>query len=308
MIKIRGEVIYPRSRFYSAMKFWWTGVLVLAGVMASTGVVAALAYGEVLESDAVSSLMGLIGVATTALGLLLVFALGWPYSLVGSMLHGEGSDLRGELRFVVTSPSAILTGLIWVSVLVMATLGTSWTDSTAMWLTSTASRHNPPPTDDDHHHDGQARGRPTARSPLFAEARTGDIDKFLGLGTPLRPTRDFPAPGLIITKKQAQGYAKLASQTCRTRRLTAQIVSTLSTAFVASAAIWAFSGEPDPRRTLVVMLPVLGFAGGIGLESRARTYGELAEAYTALARKAPPRSRLWWARRRKPTTDTVAAP
>jgi hypothetical protein len=301
VIRIRNDVIYPRSRFFSAMNAWWTGVVVLGSILISTSVVAALAFAGVLEGRAIALLMGWVGVATTLVGVTLVFAFAWPYSLVSSMLHGDGSTLKGELRFVATSPSGVLTGVTWVAVLVMATLGTSWTDSTAMWLTCTSvglalltmvfvSRKRV-----------MSHGRPSGESPLFAHARPRDIEKFLGLGDPLRPTRDFPTTGSSLTRAEARGYAKLASQISRTRRTAAKVVSTFSTAFVASAAIWTFSGEPDPWRTLVVMLPVLGFVGGIALEARAKTYEELADAYRARAeqeQEAAGRSWPWLGRRR----------
>ena len=311
MIEIRNDIIYPRSRFFSAMNVWWTGVLILASVLISTSVVAGLAFTDLLERQTIGLLMGLIGLVTTLLGIVLVFLFAWPYSLVSSMLHGDGSTLKGEVHFLLTSPSGVLTGMIWVAVLVMAMLGTAWTDSLVMWLTSTAtglaivamvivSRKRV-----------LSHGRPSGESPLFAGACPSDIDKYLGLGNPLRPTRDFPNRGSSITRKEAQGYAKLASQISRTRRTTAQIMSTLSTAFVASAAIWAFSSEPDPWRTFVVMLPIVGFLGGIGLESRAKTYEELAHAYEARGEAQPATHPRGWIRRRRgdlPPTHMVLAP
>jgi hypothetical protein len=307
VIEIRQDVIYPRSHFFSAMNVWWAGVLLLASILISTSVVAGLAFADLLKPQTAGDLMSLIGLATTLVGVLLVFAFAWPYSLVSSMLHGNGSTLKGELRFLATSPSGVLTGAAWVAVVFMATLGTVWPDYTAMWLTSTSvglaliamvlvgrSRV-------------MARGRPSAGSPFFAGARPDDVDKYLGLGMPLRPTRDFPTTGSSITRKEAQGYAKLALQISRTRRTAAKVVSTLSTAFVASAAIWTFSGEPDPWRTLVVMLPVLGFVGGIALETRAKTYEELADAYRARGKEEPARrSRPWLRLRRRSLTPTQA--
>lgn len=117
------------------------------------------------------------------------------------------------------------------------------------------------------------------QQPIYAGLSPTTLSKQVSFFENLGPGDDFPkSPQSVTTPIEAAKYVQLARQRQLLRHYAGLLIVVVASAFIGTAGVWVFSGEPGPR-ILVFFLPISIALFGYMIQLRAGFYANLSTEY-----------------------------